>query len=74
MEANLLNKADVLKTLECLPEQFTVEELGNEFSELSYILKRLKDSEDGKVVSNEEIGRFIESGEIWKSHGLLKQR
>jgi predicted transcriptional regulator len=64
METNLLNKADVLKTLEGFPEQFTLKELDSKCHILSLISEGLRDVEEGRFVSHEEVGRMIATGEI----------
>lgn len=64
MKANLLNKSDVLRTLEGFPEQFTLEELDDKCYILSLVSAGLKDVEEGNIVSHEEVGRMIAAGEI----------
>ncbi|KAA6332055.1 hypothetical protein EZS27_019395 [termite gut metagenome] len=64
MKANLLNKANILKALDCLPEQFTTEKLEYECYVLSCINEGLKDVEERNLIPHEEIEKLILSGEL----------
>ncbi len=56
----MLTKAKVVKQLEKLPEEFTLDELVDRLILIQKIEKGLKDSEEGKVISEEELDSEIE--------------
>lgn len=50
-----MNKTKVIETLESLPEEFSTEELLNKLLFVEKVEKGLKDVEDGKVISMQEM-------------------
>lgn len=50
-----MNKTKVIETLESLPEEFSTEELLNKLLFVEKVEQGLKDVEDGKVISLQEM-------------------
>ena len=50
-----MNKAKVIETLESLPEEFSTEELLNKLLFVEKVERGLKDVEEGKVISMQEM-------------------
>jgi predicted transcriptional regulator len=56
----MLTKTQVAKQLEKLPDEFTLDDLVEQLILIQKIEKGLKDSEEGKVISEEELDNEIE--------------
>lgn len=56
----MLTKDKVNKTIKNLPDSFTIDELIDQLIFIEKVEEGIKQSEEGKVVSNEEIKRMID--------------
>jgi hypothetical protein len=56
----MLTKERLKKTIKSLPDSFTIDELIDQLIFIEKVEEGLKQSEDGKVVSNEEVRQIID--------------
>lgn len=56
----MLSKENVLKSIEALPDSFTIDQLIDQLLFIEKVQEGLKQSEEGKLVSNEDIKEMIE--------------
>jgi len=56
----MLTKENVLKSIEALPDSFTIDQLIDQLLFIEKVQEGLKQSEEGRLVSNEDIKRMIE--------------
>ncbi len=56
----MLSKENVLKSIEALPDSFTIDQLIDQLLFIEKVQEGLKQSEEGKLISNEDIKEMIE--------------
>lgn len=56
----MLTKTNVIKTIARLPEKFSIDELVDKMILLEKIEKGIKDADNGKIISDEELDKKIE--------------
>jgi predicted transcriptional regulator len=56
----MLTKEKLKKTINSLPESFTIDELIDQLIFIEKVEEGLQQSDDGKVISNEEVRQIID--------------
>ena len=56
----MLTKSNVIKTINRLPDKFSIDELVDKMILLDKIEKGIKDADNGKTISDEELDKKIE--------------
>lgn len=56
----MLTKTNVIKTITRLPDSFSIDELVDKMILLDKIEKGIKDADNGKVISEEELDKKID--------------
>ena len=64
----MLTKAQVLKSIESLPNEFSIDEVIEKLLFLSDLDRRLKESEQGQLIDHEEVEK-----ELLKNFDLFKK-
>jgi predicted transcriptional regulator len=59
----MLTKAQVLKSIESLPNEFSIDEVIEKLLFLSDLDRRLKESEQGQLIDHEEVEKELLSNE-----------